>query len=321
MIQRRSAAPSLFVRFAAGACASLAGGPALRRERAAEERFPPTGRLVRAGQLDVHADQRGTGPDVVLIHGASGNTRDFTFSLADRLAGSFRVTAFDRPGLGWSTDAGPDGTSPQGQAAILRAAAAAMELRRPVVVGHSYGAAVALAWALADPAGTAAVVSLAGASMPWPGGLGPWYALAGSELGGATLVPMVTAFLPHARAEAAIAGIFAPDPVPVGYAAAIGAGLTLRRSPLATNARQVGGLKPHLRAMAAAYPRLALPVEVVHGTADTIVPHHIHAGPLAALLPDARLTLLPGAGHMIHHSRPDEVTDAIRRAAARAGVH
>ena len=37
-----------------------------------------------------------------------------------------------------------------------------------------------------------------------------------------------------------------------------------------------------------------------------------------ALLPDARLTLMEDAGHMIHHSRPDAVMAAIRRAATRA---
>ena len=313
----RSAALSLLAAFATASCGAIANGPAERREAAAEAGFPPTGQLIEVDGLTVHAVTRGAGPDVVLIHGASGNTRDFTFDLMDRLSGEFHVTAFDRPGLGWS-DPAPGAVSPLVQADILRAAAGRIGITRPVVVGHSYGGAVAMAWALRDPAGTGAVVTLAGATMPWPGGLGPWYAIAGSEIGGATVVPMITAFVPRSRADRAIAAIFAPDPVPAGYADHIGAGLTLRRESLRENARQVGGLKPHLQAMRAAYPDLALPVEIVHGTADTTVPADIHAKPLAALLPDARLTLLPDAGHMIHHARPDAVVAAIRRAAARA---
>ncbi len=84
---------------------------------------------------------------MILIHGASGNTRDFTFDLAKRLDDRYRVIAFDRPGLGWSDSAGDAGVSPLVQADILRAAADQLGVRNPIVVGHSYGGAVAMAWA------------------------------------------------------------------------------------------------------------------------------------------------------------------------------
>ena len=42
----------------------------------------------------------GEGPDIVLIHGSSGNLRDYTTSIASELANSYRVKLFDRPGLG-----------------------------------------------------------------------------------------------------------------------------------------------------------------------------------------------------------------------------
>jgi pimeloyl-ACP methyl ester carboxylesterase len=193
-------------------------------------------------------------------------------------------------------------------------------VRDPVVVGHSYGGAVAMAWGLRAPQDTGALVILAGATMPWPGGLGGWYALTSSKVGRATVVPLVSAFAPVSRTEDAIAGIFAPDPVPPGYADHIGAGLTLRRDTLATNARQVNGLRPHVVLMSENYDKLALPVEIVHGTADTIVPADIHAIPMSKLLPDATLTLLPGVGHMPHHADPEAIVAAIDRAAARAGL-
>lgn len=310
----RLATLSLLTAFAAAGCGVVADGRLATRKATAEAAFPPTGRLLMVEGLRVHADQRGAGPDVVLIHGASGNTRDFTYDLADRLAHDFRVTAFDRPGLGWSDWPGDAAISPFEQARLLRAAAAQLGVRRPVVVGHSYGGSVAMAWALSDPAGTGAVVSLAGATMPWPGGLGPWYVVTGSDIGGATVVPLLAAFVPLDRAERAISGIFAPDPVPAGYADHIGAGLTLRAETLRANARQVARLKPFVAAMAGGYPRLQVPVEIVHGTADTIVPASVHAQPMAALLPNARLTLLDGVGHMPHHARPDVVLGAIRRA-------
>lgn len=310
----RLAALSLLTAFAAAGCGAVADGRLQARKAEAESAYPPTGRLLLVDGLRVHADQRGRGPDVVLIHGASGNTRDFTFALADRLAREFRVTAFDRPGLGHTDWPGEQAVSPFEQARILRAAAAQMGIRRPVVVGHSYGGSVAMAWALSDPAGTGAVVSLAGATMPWPGGLGPWYAITGSDIGQATVVPLISAFVPPERAERAIGSIFAPDPVPEGYADYVGAGLTLRVGTFRANARQVSRLKPFLTAMAEQYPNLSVPVEIVHGTADRIVPHRVHAEPMAALLPHARLTLLDGVGHMPHHAAPGETIAAIRRA-------
>lgn len=318
MTSRRSVAFSLLASLAAAGCGVVADAPAARREADAARRFPPTGRILTVSGKRVHAHVEGAGPDVVLIHGASGNTRDWTFGMVGRLARRYRVTAFDRPGLGWSDDLGEAGISPFAQAAQLRAAAAQLGLRRPVVVGQSYGGAVAMAWALSAPEETAAVVSVAGATMPWAGGLGPFYAITGSDLGAVTVVPLITAFTSDRRAQAAIAGIFAPDPVPDGYPAYIGAGLTLRRDALVTNSRQVNALKPYVQAMAAAYPRLTLPVEAVHGTADTIVPLRIHSEPMVRLLPDGTLTVLDGVGHMPHHARPEAVIAAIDRAAARA---
>lgn len=300
-----------------GGCAAVVDRRATARETLAEAAYPPTGRFVTVEGLRVHAHVEGSGPDVVLIHGASGNTRDFTFDLVDRLKDDFRVTVFDRPGLGWSDPAGDRGVDPLVQADILRAAAGQLGLRDPVVLGHSYGGAVALAWALREPDGPRALVLLGAAAMPWPGGLGPWYGVTASRLGGATVVPLVAAFAPPARAEGVVASIFAPAPVPEGYVSHVGAGLTLRRDTLRANARQVNGLKPHITRMAENYGALTLPVEIVHGTADTIVPARIHAIPLSRRLPDARLTLIDGAGHMPHHSHPDLVVEAIRRAARR----
>jgi pimeloyl-ACP methyl ester carboxylesterase len=291
-----------------------------RREWQAERAFPPEGQFIGPPGQRIHAEVMGAGPDVVLIHGASGNTRDFTHSLTDRLAGEFRVAVFDRPGLGWSDPLPADGDSPAAQARALRDAAKSLGLRNPIVVGHSYGGAVAMAWALEAPQETAAVVLLGGATMPWPGGLGLWYALTASRFGRAMIVPLVTAFAPRSKIDDAMRVVFEPDPMPAEYDRHFAAGLTMRRRVLAENARQVNGLRPHVVDMAARYGDLSLPVEIMHGTADTIVPADIHAQPLAQLLPDAVLTLLPGIGHMPHHAAPEAVVAAIRRAAERAGL-
>lgn len=305
---------------AIGGCALLTDRRATAREAAAEAAFPPTGQFIGVQGVKVHAHVQGTGPDLVLIHGASGNTRDFTFALVDRLAQDYRVIAFDRPGLGWSEPLGEAGVSPFLQARLLQQAADKLGVERPIVLGHSYGGAVAMAWGLTDTPDTAALVIVSGATMPWPGGLGPFYAVTGSKIGAATVIPAITAFASPQQAEGVINGIFAPAPAPDGYADYVGAALTMRRASLRANAAQVSGLKPYVTRMAEEYPRLDLPVEILHGTADTIVPAQIHAVPLSRVLPDANLTLLPGVAHMPHHTDPDAVIAAIHRAAARAGL-
>jgi len=303
-----------------GGCALITDRRAAAREAAAEAAYPPTGRIVTVDGRRIHAHVQGSGPDLVLIHGASGNTRDFTFALVDRLAQDYRVIAFDRPGLGWSDDMGPDGISPMMQAALLQKAAAGLGVKRPIVLGHSYGGSVAMAWGLTATPDTAALVIVSGATMPWPGGLGPFYAVTGSRIGAATVIPAIAAFASPSQAEGVIGGIFAPAPPPAGYADYVGAALTMRRDSLRVNAAQVTGLKPHVTRMAVEYPKLDLPVEILHGQADTIVPPQIHAIPLSQRLPDAALTLLPDAAHMPHHTHPDAVIAAIHRAATRAGL-
>ena len=266
----------------------------------------------------IHAVVQGSGPDLVMIHGANGNARDFTFDLVGRMADEFRVIAFDRPGFGFS-DAFCGPVSPLQQAEILRAAANAMGVQSPIVLGHSYGGAVALAWALQSP-DPAALVLLAPASHPWPGDLGLWYRISGSALGQALVLPMVAALAPRSGVERTLEGVFAPDPVPPGYLDHLGYDLTMRPAQLSLNARQVTGLKPIVTAMSPGYPALTLPIEVLHGTRDETVLMDLHAERLATEVDSARLTRLDATGHMPHHARPDDVADAIRRAARRAGL-
>ena len=128
---------------------------------------------------------------------------------------------------------------------------------------------------------------------------------------------LASALVPQSYVATTTANVFAPDPVPPGYAEHLGAALALRRASLTANAAQVNALRAELVAMEPQYPRLTLPVELIHGTADTIVPLHIHSDPLSQRLPDATLTVIDGAGHMPHHAHADLVIAAIDRAALR----
>ncbi|AXI46814.1 alpha/beta hydrolase [Sulfitobacter sp. SK012] len=297
------------------------------RERAANRAYPPVGQIVEVDGTPLHVLIQGSGPDLVLIHGASGNLRDFTLDFADRLSDRYRVIMLDRPGLGatarlpgyagaWTASS----ESPQEQAIFLQKAADIVGVQTPIVMGHSYGGAVALAWALERPDETAGLVLVSAVSNPWPGNLGWLYTVNGSAAGGALVVPLITAFVPNSLVDSNLAAIFAPQDAPEGYANHIGPGLTLRRSSMRANAQQVNSLRPHIVDISQEYSALEMPVEIVHGTADTIVPMEIHSVPLSQQIVGAVLTKLEGIGHMPHHVVPDAVVDAIDRAATRAGL-
>ncbi|WP_253949122.1 alpha/beta fold hydrolase [Mangrovicoccus sp. HB161399] len=296
-----------------------------RREDRAEAAHPPAGEMASVDGVQLHMKVEGSGPPLVLLHGAGGNMRDFE-PLLPALLPEFTVIRFDRPGLGhsglprrympvWRNEA----PSPAEQARLMAAAVARLDLGPALVLGQSYGGAVALGWALELPRDTAGLVLISAASQPWPGRLGPLYPLASSAIGALTLVPMISAFAPRWLVGRALKAIFAPQLPPEGYAKLIGTGLSLRRSAFRNNARQVNSLRPHLAVMAPRYATLGLPVEIVHGTDDAVVPLEIHSAPSAEAIPGAQFARLPGIGHMPHHAAPEAVLAAIRRAAARAG--
>ena len=60
------------------------------------------------------------------------------------------------------------------------------------------------------------------------------------------------------------------------------------------------------------YPTLDLPVQVVWGTEDTWIPVD-RAHRLAALIPGARLDLVPDAGHLIQLDAPEHLTAVLAR--------
>lgn len=279
---------------------------------------PPTGQFVTVDGLQVHLQIKGNGPDLVMIHGANGNLREFTFAMMDELASRYRVIAVDRPGLGYSDPLPDNDATVAGQARVLRHAVESLGVTAPVILGQSYGGTVALAWAVQKP--PAALVLVSSPSLPWPGSLDPWYRITASAVGRATLVPLASAFVPHSYVRNAINGVFAPQNPPEGYAEHLGIGLILRKSSMAANAMQINALRPQVEVMQHQYPALPMPIELVHGDADTIVPLHIHSAPFADLVPTSNLTVLPGVGHMPHHTNPQDVIEAIDRAAARAGL-
>ncbi|MEM9707445.1 MAG: alpha/beta hydrolase [Pseudomonadota bacterium] len=292
---------------------------AAAREASARAAFPAEGVFVEVDGRRVHAVQMGAGPDVVLIHGSSGNLRDYTFALAPALAKKYRVTVFDRPGLGWSDrlEPGAEGSGAQGR--HLKQAADALGVEMPVVLGQSYGAAVALAWVLDHPGETRAMVSVAGPSHLWEGPLPFVYQINSSWFGSRFIVPILTGFVPDSYLQRSIEGVFAPQAVPEGYSAALGAELALTRTALRANAAQRASLKGEIAKLVPRYGGFPVPLEIVHGDADTLVSVEIHGKLMVKDTDKARLTTLEGIGHTPHHVAVEAVAAAVDRAFERGG--
>lgn len=306
---------------AAGALAGLTHWRAGVREARAEASHPPLGQLLDVDGVQVHAHAMGSGPDLVLIHGSSGNLRDFSYGIYALLADRYRVISFDRPGLGYSDPITPHGASLDQQAAVLAAAARMLGATRPIVMGQSLGGAVALSWALNHPDQIAALVPVSAVSHPWTTGLGTYYSVLSSWPGRHLLIPALTAFTPDRVIDDQIAAIFAPEAPPPGYARHFGPRLTLRRASMRANALQRRHLLRWITAQEPRYGEIEVPTEILHATGDSAVGYHIHAEPLSRAIPGANLTAINSASHMPHHTHPDQVAAAIDRASARAGLH
>ena len=293
---------------------------AARNEAETARLYPPVGKIVKANGHDVHVKIMGNGPPIVLLHGASGNLRDMTWRLAPALAENFTVIAMDRPGFGYTPAVGHDGATLAQQAQLLRAALNALGYRKAYVMGQSYGGSVALRWALDYPDSVAGLLLVSAPSNVWPTGLGTLYRINSNPITGPLLRLWVAAFPPQGLVRASLNSVYEPQPVPAGYAHHLGIGLVLMRSTQRENALQVAALKEQVRAMVPRYGEIDLPVEAVHGTADTVVPSHIHTEKLAQQIRGINVTFLQGVGHMPHNTNTDKVVAAALRLLKRGGL-
>ncbi len=284
--------------------------------RQAERDFPPEGRIVEAGGIRQHVIERGEGPPLVMIHGAYGAAGDFAASLLPQTAAKFRGIAIDRPGHGYSE--GIDSDTPDAQARMLRAALETLGVRRPILLGFSYGGAVALSYALQYPDEVAALVLVNPATHPWRRGPTMPFGVADAPLIGPILKHTFVTPLGLALKDSAVASVFAPEPVPPSFETAP-VTLGLRPDDYAATAREIRALDAFLRAQVPRYPDLRLPVAIVVNDGDTSVRSTIHGRRLASVLRNVELVVTDGGGHPLHFSRPAAVLAAIDWAAAKAG--
>jgi pimeloyl-ACP methyl ester carboxylesterase len=249
----------------------------------------------------MEADDRGSGPAVVLLHGQPGDRHDWD-DVVLSLAGRARVLVPDRPGYGAT------GGNAGGFAANAGAVTELLDrcgLRRAIVAGHSWGGGVALDFAERHPERVDALVLIA--TVGGRGSVGRFDRVLGVALLGdlLSLGGLVALGVPPLRRR--VAARSAPD----------GPGRRLRPSWRSFMVEQ-RALLNELPAISDRLDWVRAPAVVVIGEADRIVrPSSQEA--LAARLPRAEVVHVARAGHLLLRERPDTVATAILRAAELAG--
>jgi 3-oxoadipate enol-lactonase len=250
-------------------------------------------RFARNGSVAIAYDVRGRGAPLVLVQGV-GIGRWGWEPVADRLARGFQVITIDNRGIGASdTPLGHSSTRAMAQDVLAVLDHAGIE--RASVLGTSLGGMIAQELALAHPERVDRLVLVAtlpggSRSHPMPPGASRLFASAPFLTGKARLERFVDTTLGPAtlRRRPRVAERLAA------------AKLAHPQSELAWRVQTAAGM---LFNPLGRQRRITQPTLVVQGTADQVVDPD-NAGVLARLLPNARVELFDGAGHLLYWEQP-----------------
>jgi len=284
----------------------------------AERAYPPTGSFLVVEGTRLHYVRRGSGPPIVLLHGSDGSLLDFADTVLERLSREYEVVAFDRPGHGYSEAPYHAVATPEVQLRLIHEAICRLGLVRPLLVSHSWSGLLVMMYAIDYPEEVAGLVLLA----PWvaPSVVPPSPLLYTSRI---PLLGTVSLWTVHRLLKVGIIRYylreaFLPDGVPPDYARQSAACWLRWPRQVKVFSYENTADRAAARAYGPSYSQVAIPVEIVAGEKDRIVPTAAHAEWLHGLLPDSQLDLLPNTGHQLMHTRSDIVCTAVRQCAERA---
>lgn len=287
-----------------------------QRTHAAERAHPPSGKFVYVDGVRLHYLERGQGQPLVLLHGDGSMVQDFeTSGLIDMAAGNYRVIAFDRPGYGYSSRPRSTVWTPQAQARLLHRALQLLGVEQPIIVGHSWGAMVAVALGLEFPAYVKSLVLLSGYYYPTARIDAPLMSPPAIPVIGDLLRYTVSPVLGRLVWPALQRRIFGPAPVPQHFKDGFPVWMALRPLPLRAAAAEAALAIPAAFSLRDRYPELNMPVVIMAGDHDRHVNTRKQSERLHRELPHSSLHVTSGAGHMLHHLAQQQVMEAINEAA------
>lgn len=241
-------------------------------------------------------------PCVLFFHGAPMSRLCLAHLEQSFLERRLRVVSPDRPGYGKSSP--QPGRSLLGWPADVAAVADALGIERFVVAGHSAGGPYALATAAVLPHRVTGAVALAGVTdMGWPRALDDYFEMEKDLMQLADEESAIAWCIQHFREDAS--GFFEADfEMPAPDAALLAdekVGPSLTEAMEEAFRQGIAGFAQD----AYVYGRqwefdpasIAVPVQVVHGDADSLQPMS-HSRHTAELIPGSELVVLPGHGHL-----------------------
>jgi pimeloyl-ACP methyl ester carboxylesterase len=265
--------------------------------------------FITVDRLRVHYVESGNGPAVVMIHGNAGSSEDFEFGVIQKLSPNYRVIAVDRPGHGKSDR--PNTANVEYQARLLHEVLLSLRVHEPVLVGHSWGAALALSYALQYPAEVSALILVAPAAYPDAGESRLLQALAKPPVIGDMNLILGRAILGRQILRAGLSRAFSPQPVPEEYFKRV-ASSWLGRKQLKAYLDDESSLNASLKQFSQRYIEIDVPVVILTGDHDAIVSAKENAYRLKSAIPRAQLIEIKDTGHEIPQTHPESIAGALR---------
>ena len=288
-----------------------------------ERLYPAQGRQIDVTGAALNVVELGprdaAGPPILLLHGASSNLETLRKPLGEILARHHRVILIDRPGHGWSPRGRETDSMPAVHARMIEEALAKLNTGPVIVVVHSLAGALGARMALDFPERVAGLVMLAPVTHPWFGGVGWYNKVVTMPVIGRLLAHTITLPLGLMLAEQGARNVFLPQAMPENFVKGTATPLLLRPREFLANARDLVTLKQAVAEQAPRYAAIRTAVTVIAGDVDKTVSTSIHSRPFAATVPNAKLIVLPGVGHMIQNAAPDLVASEIEAMTARIG--
>ena len=274
--------------------------------------------LVTVDQLRVHYIETGNGPTLVLIHGNPGDTQDFAFGSIGLLCGEYRIVAVDRTGHGKSERLGGKAATLDYQAGLLHQTLQQIGITKPILIGHSWGGAMALEYTLKYAGDVSGLVLLAPAAYEDKDVHKVMRVITSVPLIGDACIWVGKSLFGRHFLKQELAHAFSPQPVPDEYLKTASSWLTMGH--IKSYLQDEWTLNASLKTLSKRYSEIHVPVVIVTGDQDTIVPVKENAYRLKATIPRAQLIELKGVGHEIPQTHPEVIGEAMKLVSSSSSV-